>query len=83
MFSNSERDMQETLAKLHRHTLDRCNGNQVEAQQKMTELVQQDRRFDGYQPDRLVSRVQECWGHGAKLDLEDPSLLKKPRNRYA
>jgi hypothetical protein len=88
MFGDSERDLLETLAKLNRYTLDRCNGNKIEAQQQMAERLKSDRRFDAYDKSKLVSRLQESWGHGARLDLSDPELKGGPprplerRGRY-
>jgi hypothetical protein len=81
MFGDSERDLQETLARLNRYMLDRCNGNKVEASEQMAERLKLDRRFDAYDSTRLVAKVQDCWGHGARLDLSDPELKGGPPPR--
>ena len=56
---------------------DRCNAHQGEAKQKMIEWLANDRRFDQYDKERLVERVNLCRYNGATLDLDDPQL-KRP-----
>jgi hypothetical protein len=74
MFSNSDRDKKITLGEMKRTALNLCNSNQVEAEKKMVELVQQDRRFDDLDATKVVKKVGEAWSNGAKLDLEANEL---------
>jgi hypothetical protein len=79
MFTNSDRDRKTTLGEMRRNALNLCNGNQIEAEQKMVEFIRQDARFHGLDPAKLVKRVAESWSNGAKLDLEANDL--KPGQR--
>jgi hypothetical protein len=81
MWDNQDRDMLETLSIMARQSRDRCNGNAVEGRKKMADWIQNDRRLDAYDPQRLADRVALCRSNGARLDLSDPALLRggKPR----
>jgi len=48
--------------------------DQIAARETFKEFLNQDRRFDSYNKDALVRRVQECCSNGAVLDLDDPRL---------
>jgi hypothetical protein len=60
--------------------------NQTEAKQKMTEWLANDRRFDAFDPQRLIERVQLSKNNGAVLDLDDPQLQRggqpRPLDRW-
>src|SRR5256885_2244781 len=81
VFGNDEREMAATLSRMETKAREQSNFNQNEARQSMASWVANDRRFDGYDPQRLVDRVQHCKSNGAQLDLTDPQLLRggKPR----
>jgi hypothetical protein len=81
MFGDSEKDLCATLSEMHRRARDRCNYNQVEAEQKLAEWIQQDRRLDAYDAARLAQRVNTCLQSGAVLELDAPELLKGGQRR--
>lgn len=75
--------MKATLAKMQGEALNRCNRNLVEARDKVVEALSNDRRFDKFDHGKLIERVEDAWGRGAQLDLDDANLLKtRPTNRY-
>ena len=59
---------------MERTSREKTNFDQVAAREKFKEFLERDRRFDEFDKDRLVARVQECRSCGAVLDLEDPRL---------
>ena len=76
MFRNDPRDLAATLAEMEYRARQLTNFNQVEAKGKMQEWIANDRRFDGYDHQRLVERVQLSKSNGACLELDDPQLKK-------
>jgi hypothetical protein len=83
MFGNDHKSMKSTLAKMQAEALSKCNSNQVEAKDEVIEALARDRRFDQYNHQRLMERVQDAWGRGVQLDLDDPALMRvPPKNRY-
>jgi hypothetical protein len=84
MFGNDDRDKISALAEMERTSRVRANFNQVAARETFKAYLDADRRFDGYDKDALVKRVQECRSCGAVLDLDDPRLRgleKRPLER--
>ena len=69
-FDNNSRDLAATLSAMEQRSREMTNFNQPAARQKMTEWVSNDRRFDSYDPDKLVDRVAHCKAYGARLDLD-------------
>jgi hypothetical protein len=78
MFGDDQRDKVATLAEMERLSRVRTNFDQISAQQVFKSYLDADRRFDGYDKDQLVQRVQECRSNGAILDLDDPRLKGGP-----
>jgi hypothetical protein len=76
MFDIDPRDLAATLSQMETQARQKANFDQNEAKQKMAEWLANDRRFDSYDPARLIERVQVCKSNGAHLDLEDPQLMK-------
>lgn len=74
MFGDDERDRVAALAEMERLSRTRTNFDQVAAREVFKQYLGQDRRFDEYNKDALVRRVQECKAQGAVLDLTDPVL---------
>jgi hypothetical protein len=74
MYGDSPRDLIRTLGTMAETALERSQQNKIAARDLMREYLERDRRFDPYDKDRLVRRVEECRSCGAKLDLEDPRL---------
>jgi hypothetical protein len=74
MFGNDPRDLTKALSEMEYEARQKTNFNKVEAKQKMVEWLSQDRRFDGYDVQRLADRVQLSKYNGAVLDLTDPQL---------
>jgi hypothetical protein len=81
MFSNDPRDLTYTLSEMDRQSRIKANANRVEALGIVADWLRQDRRFDGYDHDRLAQRVQDCKSCGAQLDLSDPFLLRGGQRR--
>ncbi len=81
MFGNDPRDLTKALAEMHTQARQKANFNQAEAKQRMAEWLLMDRRFDGYDPSRLIDRVEQCRSNGAVLDLEDPWLQRGGQRR--
>jgi hypothetical protein len=83
MYGDTEKDLCATLSHMHRAAVERCNYNQIEAKEVLKGYVQADRRFDQFDPDRLVARVEEALSCGRVMDLTtDPYLrpggVKRP-----
>jgi len=77
MYDPNEKDMLAALGSMARTSVDRCWGNKVEARQKMKEWLAYDRRFERYDPDKLVDRVMLSRSNGAVVELFDgPELVK-------
>jgi hypothetical protein len=74
MFGSDERDLTATLTQMHRIAIERSRWDQVAAKEVFKQYLSADRRFDEFDKDALVARVQECRSNGAVLDLEDPRL---------
>jgi hypothetical protein len=66
--------LRRTLGQMYRVALNDACGNHEEAEKKLAESINNDRRFDPYPTDRLVSRFRECFRSGASLDFDDPQL---------
>jgi hypothetical protein len=86
MYGKDERDLAVTLTRMADLARERTNFHQGEAKTKMAEWLQNDRRFDGFDPDRLIERVHQCRYNGATLDLTDPQLKRggepRPGDRW-
>jgi hypothetical protein len=81
MYSNDPRDLARSLSEMDRIARDRCWGNQVEACGVVRQYIQQDRRFDAFDADRLAERVAEARYNGRTLDLDDPYLMRNGQKR--
>ena len=78
MYGDDERDKIAALAEMERLSRVRTNFDQVAARETFKSYLNADRRFDEFDKDALVSRVQECRSCGAILDLDDPRLRGQP-----
>jgi hypothetical protein len=76
MFGTDPRDLARTLSQMESQARQASNFSQTETKQKMAEWLSHDRRFDAYDPQRLIERVQLSKYNGAVLELDDPQLLK-------
>ena len=76
MFDTDARSLASTLSQMETQARQKANFDQTVAKQKMAEWLANDRRFDSYDPMRLVERVHVCKAQGAHLDLEDPQLMR-------
>jgi hypothetical protein len=81
VYSNDERDLCASLSLMHKTAMEKTQFNQTEARNKMQEWLAQDRRFDGFDPDRLVKRIEECKSCGRTADLSDPYLKRGGQRR--
>ncbi len=77
MFDSNERDLCATLSQMHRTAIERSNFDQNQAKHVMRQYLQADRRFDQFDPDRLIERVQEARSNGRTMDLADDPYLRK------
>jgi hypothetical protein len=68
------RALRVTLGQMYQGALAQTGGNHAEASKKLAESIDNDRRFDPYKTDRLVSRFSENYRSGAFLDFTDPYL---------
>jgi hypothetical protein len=66
------------LGQKYRQALHQTKGNHEEAEVKLAEAINFDRRYDAYPTDRLVSRFREAYQNGAFLDFDDPYLKGGP-----
>jgi hypothetical protein len=86
MFRNDPRDLAATLSEMEYRARQLTNFNQIEAKEKIKEWIQNDRRFDSYDPQRLTERVQLSKNNGAVLELDDPQLQRggqpRPLDRW-
>jgi hypothetical protein len=76
MFDADAKSLAATLTQMERQALECSNYNRVEAKERMAQWIKQDRRFDAFDPTRLVERVQHCRSAGAVFDCDDPQLRK-------
>ncbi|WP_316200803.1 MULTISPECIES: hypothetical protein [unclassified Bradyrhizobium] len=81
MFDSKPSDMTATLSQMERWSRERTNFNQPEAIKKFIEYIGTDRRFDGFDAQKLAERVQHCKNYGATLDLEAPELRRGGHKR--
>jgi hypothetical protein len=79
MFGDDPRELAITLSQMERAALERSQFNQLAAKDVFRQYVQHDRRFDQYDTDRLIARVQEARSCGRTLDLDDPYLRGGPK----
>ncbi len=81
MFGTDPKDLARTLGEMENTARVRSNFNQIEAKEKFREFLANDKRFGGFDTDRLINRVSECRSIGAVLDLDDPYLQKNGEKR--
>ena len=81
MFETKPQDLAITLTQMERQSRERYKLRSSGSENQMAEWISQDRRFDAFDPMRLVERVQHCRSNGAVFDVEDPSLRKGGQKR--
>lgn len=81
MFGSAEKSLCATLSQMHKTALDTANANQIEAAALMQSYLKADRRFDAFDPARLVERVSEVRSCGRVMDLHDPYLRRNGQHR--
>lgn len=75
MYDKDHNSLTQTLQQMAEHAINKCNGNQVKAFEKvLPEYISQDLRFSGWKPERLSETVQKCRDNGSYLDFDDPYL---------
>jgi hypothetical protein len=62
---------------MHRVAIQKANYNQIEAREILKSYVQMDRRFDSFDPDRLVERIHEAKSCGRTMDLAEDTYLRR------
>jgi hypothetical protein len=63
-----------TLGRMYEEALNATGGHRADAERKLAQSIDNDRRYDAYRTDRLVSRFRDCYQNGAFLDFSDPVL---------
>jgi hypothetical protein len=76
MFGESHSDLKRCMSQMWEDAHNRSCANKVEAAKSVQSWVSHDPRFGQYDPEKLVDRFQHCLGSAAKLDFNDPALLK-------
>jgi hypothetical protein len=72
-------NMRQSLGRMVQQSYIDANCNRPAAAQLMKEWLSHDRRFDSFDKDRLVAKVEEVGMSGGKLDLTDPYLSGSAR----
>jgi hypothetical protein len=60
MFGRDQKDLAATLTEMHRTALWRTNSNQPAAKELFREYLADDKRFGGYDAERLIDAVSRC-----------------------
>jgi hypothetical protein len=81
MFGPDAKDLAHALSEMERESRSKTNFDQVEQKNVFRSYLQADRRFDGFDADRLIERVKEARYNGRTLDLDDPFLMKNGQKR--
>jgi hypothetical protein len=68
------RTLRVALGQMYQGALAQTGGNHGEAEKKLAESIDNDRRFDPYRTDRLVNSFREKYQSGGFLDFADPYL---------
>ncbi len=76
MFGSDERDLCATLAEMRRTAIQRAHWDQNAAAKIMKGYLAADRRFDAFDPDRLIQKTEEARSRGRTMELSDPWLQK-------
>ena len=72
--------LRKELGRLYQQALNRTGGNHDEAEIKLAQSIDNDRRFDQYLTAPLVNSFRDAYRRGAFLDFDDPVLKGgKPR----
>jgi hypothetical protein len=70
------RTLRTALGQMYQAALTETRGSHNEAEVKLAQSIDNDRRFDVYPTNRLVSRFRDCYQTGGFLDLDDDPYLK-------
>ncbi len=82
MFDPDEKNMAITLWEMHRAAVEKCHMDRNAAKGVLESYITSDRRFDQYDPSRLIERIEDARCHGRSMDLaDDPWLLKNGQKR--
>jgi hypothetical protein len=76
MFGDDDRDKLEALSAMARESIDKCLGNKLEAAERVKRALANDLRFADYDHTRLTDRLMLCRSNGARLELDDPELMR-------
>jgi hypothetical protein len=68
------RTLRTVLGQMYKEALAETCGCHAEAEVKLAEAIDNDRRFDAYKTDKVVDRFRDCYSNGIFFDLEDPVL---------
>jgi hypothetical protein len=77
MYGDTEKDLCLTLSQMHKTAIEKCNFDQIAAKEVIKDYLKMDRRFDDYDPNRLVERIHEAKSCGRTMDLFDDPWLRR------
>jgi hypothetical protein len=83
-FGNDVNAMRSTLGRMVQAAYVSNNYSKPKCYQTVRHLLDHDRRFDSYDKERLLAKLEECGKTRGRLDLNDPYLLggqKRPLTR--
>jgi len=78
-FGNHEHNLKQTISRMRKEAYYESNCSQDEADRKVRSWMDQDRRFDNFQKDALLTEVKRVSACGGYLDLSKPQLYGRPR----
>lgn len=84
IFGTNPENLQATLSRLINESYAATNCSMEETYRRTREMLDWDRRFDGFDKERLVARAREVGASGGQLDWSDPFLFgqdKRPLSR--
>jgi hypothetical protein len=81
MFGKDPSDLAQTLRTMQAEARERAKFNMTEARNMVTEMVKRDRRFDDFDPAKLVATVYDYAESGRSINWSDPSLKRGPDQR--
>jgi hypothetical protein len=74
MYGNTAENLQNTLSQMIQESWAESNCSMDATYQLTRQKLDYDRRFDGFDKQRLVDKAKEVGASGGKLDLTDPYL---------
>jgi hypothetical protein len=84
-FGTEPECLRDSLGRMVQESYQESNYSMDECYRRTRTKLDYDRRFDGYDKDRLVAKAKEVGASGGHLDMDDPWLFpggeKRPFSR--